>query len=362
MISSKETFISLVKRGVGHSMGALAEQIDWVAIKDLAIDNGLTAIVLDGVESIAKKEGLLRGQEMNPLLKKQWIGQVIQNYECRYELYKRAIAGLSDFYGEYGFRMMVLKGFACSLDWPNPEHRPCGDIDIWQFGNWKEADKILAKKKGVKINHSHQHHTVFGWNGFFVENHYDFVNVFARKSNAEIEHVFKELGADDSHFVEVYGARVYLPSPNLHALFLIWHAATHFASSRISLRQVLDWAFFAEKHGREVDWGWLVNILDEFGMKPLFDFLNGICVEDLGFSIDIFPYIQFEPLMKDRVLEDILTPEFDRENPNRFLMRVWYKYRRWQANAWKRHLCYKESQWSAFWSGVWNHLMKPKSI
>ena len=66
--------------------------------------------------------------------------------------------------------------------------------------------------------------------------------------------------------------------------------------------------------------------------------------------------------LKERVLRDILEPEFNEEAPQRLLPRVWFRYRRWQANAWKQRLCYKESRWSAFWSGVWNHLLKPSSI
>lgn len=66
--------------------------------------------------------------------------------------------------------------------------------------------------------------------------------------------------------------------------------------------------------------------------------------------------------LKARVLGDILEPEFNEEQPKRLLPRVWFRYRRWQANGWKQRLCYNESRWSAFWSGVWNHLLKPSSI
>jgi hypothetical protein len=126
--------------------------------------------------------------------------------------------------------MMVLKGYACSLDWPKPDHRPCGDIDIWQFGKQVEADAAVAKEKGIKIDNSHHHHTVFWWGDFMVENHYDFINVHHHKGNVELEKEFKQLAFDDTHFVDVNGEKVYLPSPNLHALFLIKHAMTDFTS------------------------------------------------------------------------------------------------------------------------------------
>ncbi len=97
-------------------------------------------------------------------------------------------------------------------------------------------------------------------------------------------------------------------------------------------------------------------------MKDFFNCINAICVEDLGFDFTIFPSVQFAPPMKDRVLKDILEPEFTAAEPNMFFPRLMYKYRRWQGNAWKQEMCYGENRWSAFWSGVWAHLVKPNTL
>lgn len=356
-------FFNIVRLGIGHALSTdIKDVAEWVAIKNLAEKQGLSAIIIDGIEKLPvalrpPKEKLL-----------EWIGEVLQGYEYRYDLYKRAIRVLAEYYDSHGYKMMVLKGYACSLDWPKPEHRPCGDIDIWLFGKQKEADVDLAKEKGIIIDKSHHHHTVFNWGQFTVENHYDFVNVHAHKSSAELEKVFKELGKDDSHYLEVKDAstgavtKVYLPSPNLHALFLIKHMVSHFAAAEISLRQVLDWAFFVEKHGKEVDWGWLQVTLDKYHMKEFFNLVNAICVEDLGFAADMFPTVQFLPSLKDRVLNDIIDPMFTSEEPSGFIPRVAYKLKRWHGNAWKHDLCYNESMWSAFWDGVLSHMMKPSSL
>ena len=352
----KNSFLSLVRQGIGHHKDAVSPEIDWQAIETLANQHGLAAIVIDGIEQLPDasrppKEVLL-----------QWIGETLQNYEYRFELYQRTIAELAGWYNAHGYKMMVLKGYACSLNWPKPKHRPCGDIDIWLFGKQKEADALLAKERGIKVDESHHHHTVFDWQGFSVENHYDFVNVYAHKSSAELEKIFKELGLDDSHYVEVNGEKVYLPSPNLHALFLLRHMVSHFAAAEISLRQVLDWAFFVEKYTKEVDWGWLLSVLTDYHMMEFFNLINAICVEDLGFGVDIFPSVQFLPSLKDRVLNDILEPEYTAAEPKGLFKRLVYKFRRWQGNAWKQKMCYGESRWSAFWSGIWAKILKPASI
>lgn len=294
-------------------------------------------------------------------VKLQWIGGVMQ-MEAVYEDYVRSLASLAGFYNERGLKMMVVKGYACALDWPRPEHRPCGDIDIWLFGKQKIADEVLERETDVRVDRSHHHHTVFEWQGFSVENHYDFINVHHHRSHVALERELKRLGADDSHFVEVHGERVYLPSANLHALFLLRHGMLHFCFGEFTMRNLLDWGFFVRKHREEVDWKWLLGELGKHGMRPLFDLFNAIWVENIGFDAALFPSAEVDEQLKSRVLAEILKPQSMGEEPSGLLARMVFKWRRWRRNAWKHRLCYKESLWSAFWSGVCNHLLKPSSI
>lgn len=68
--------------------------------------------------------------------------------------------------------MMLLKGYGLSICWPVPEHRPVGDIDIYlgladsgcAFGHkniWKEADKVVSEKLGIKVDNTHHHHSIY---------------------------------------------------------------------------------------------------------------------------------------------------------------------------------------------------------
>lgn len=371
---NNSSLLPLVRLGIGHRAEVLLLTVDWNELKDLAVKQGLGAIVLDGIERLPER------QRPPKVFLLEWIGETLQRYEYRYVQYRKAIAELAGFYNSYGLKMMVLKGYACSIDWPKPEHRPCGDIDIWLFGKQKEADKILEAEKPVqgvqefKVDKSHHHHTVFFWRDFMVENHYDFVNVHAHRSSAEMEKIFRELGSEaylnenDNHnpvgtriqSVEVYGEKVYLPSANLHALFLIKHMVSHFASSEISLRQVLDWAFFVDKHTNVIDWKWLNEMVDKFHMKEFVNCINAICVEDLGFEASIFHGVQYNPQLKDRVLSDILFPEYGTAEPKGLISKCAYKYRRWKGNAWKHDMCYGEGRWESFWWLLRSHLIKPE--
>ena len=192
MISSKtfDAFLALARLGIGHESYVLSKEIDWTAVKALADVHGLSAIVLDGIDRVQEFKGSSVQDSMPQLMRLEWIGEVLQNYESRYKTYEKAIGSLARWYNQHGFKMMVLKGYACSLDWPKPEHRPCGDIDIWLFNQQEAADKelglwFMVQGSSAIIDNSHHHHTVFDWDGFMVENHYDFINVHHHKSNVE---------------------------------------------------------------------------------------------------------------------------------------------------------------------------------
>ena len=369
MIDNNHAFFDLVRLGIGTEAVSVfqffdkrsgtaerQDSIDWSAVKNLAEQQGLSAVVLDGIDKLTEQ------QRPPKIFLLEWIGETLQGFEYRYDQYRKTIAELAGFYNSHDYKMMVLKGYACSLNWPKPEHRPVGDIDIWQFGQQKEADAALSKERGIEIDASHHHHTVFYWGDFMVENHYDFINVHHHKGNVELEKEFKQLAVDDTHFVDVNGEKVYLPSPNLHALFLIKHAMTDFTSFSVSLRQILDWAFHVKKYGEKIDWDWLKKVLVQCHMIDFFNIINSICVEELGYSASIFHGVQFNPMVKDKVLNDILYPKFSMNEPASLIPRLIYKYKRWKGNGWKHEMCYNESMSDAFWSGIKNHLRKPRTI
>lgn len=361
-VEKYDILLSLIRLGIGHQPIINHPLInDWGEIKRLADEQGVAAVVLDGLDLLTSYDSICT-LDMPQVLRLEWIGEVMKNYEQRYTKYEKAIGSLAEWHNQHGFKMMVLKGYSCSLDWPIPKHRPCGDIDIWQFGKQEEADVLLSKEKQIKIDNSHHHHTIYFWENFMVENHYDFVNRHGHRINKKLEDVFKKLGEDYAHSVLVNGEQIYLPSPNLHALFLMRHLVAHFVSVNITIRQVLDWAFFVKNHNQEVDWGWFETELKKYNFEEFANCINAICVGDLGFPVTIFPKVQFKPDLKERVFNDIMCPEFKEEEPKGIFKRLAYKYERWRGNKWKQNLCFKENRWSTFWSGVWSHLLKPSSI
>jgi hypothetical protein len=254
--------------------------------------------------------------------------------------------------------MMVLKGWGLSRDYPVPSHRPSGDLDIWTFGQWREADAYL-QSKGVRIDNRHHHHSVFHVEDLQVENHYDFINIHAHRSNRRIEEKLKALAQYGSRQVEMGGTILYLPSATFNALFLLRHTAQHFTGSRMTLRQLLDWALFMEHHHSEISWTEYEAFLKQEKLWRFFNLLNLLAVKKLGFSPSMLPYPLEEDPSLERVYADILSPEFSESVQGTAIARIATKMRRWWHNRWKQKLCFSDSLLSAFLFGLWAKLLKP---
>ena len=252
MTRAAERLFALVRATLRNRMddASLFEGTDaaqWREIYDLSSVQGVLAQAWDGMQ--------LLPEAMRPprALRLQWAVNV-ERIEKVYRRQERAIARLAAFYREHAIPMMLLKGYGLSLFYPVPEHRPCGDIDIWLFGRQPEADKLVAREWGVPVDVHKEHHTTFDVDGIMVENHYDFVNKETHASNARLERLFKQYAAQPGESVAVAGVAVYLPSEQLNALFLLRHAAVHFAAINIGLRHVLDWCVFVAHCHDRIDW------------------------------------------------------------------------------------------------------------
>lgn len=368
MNQSDNLFLSLVRCAVsGYCPDTFAfSGKDWMGIIKTSNVQGVPAFVADGLQIYLKSN-----PNVNPFANEtvadkqkriQWLGSVVA-YERMYAKHEKAMGELAQLYAPKGIRMMVLKGYGLSLDWPVPNHRPVGDLDIYNFGKWKEADALVTKTCGIKIDDGHEHHTVFNFNRVVVENHYDFINTKAHRDAPKIETRLKALADKNCREIEIQDSKIYLPSADFNAIFLMRHMGQHFAGEHLNLRHVLDWGFFVRAHYKEVDWKAAIDFLKEIGIYTFFNQINAICVDYLGFPESCFSVIERNKDLEERMLMDILHPEFVEKKPVSGLIPILnFKFRRWWHNRWKHPLVYKEWLLPMFMTLLWSHLRRYKTI
>lgn len=115
-MNSIQTLLELARIGSAldsaMSDTALLKDTNWQSLYPLALHQGVSAILLDAI-------GLLPEDVRPPkpvLL--QWIGQATM-MERMYARHKERIASLAKLYGQQGIRMLLLKGYGCSLCYPD---------------------------------------------------------------------------------------------------------------------------------------------------------------------------------------------------------------------------------------------------
>lgn len=350
--------IDLVNCGLGNSESCIIpDDTDWNQVMKKSALHGVDTIALDGIQRFHSNHIPI---DIDIDAKLEWIGNS-HLQEVAYQSQEETISSLASFYQKHGIRMMVLKGWGLSLDYPNPSHRPCSDLDIYLFGEQEKGDKLLERELGIKVDNDHHHHSVFTYHGIMVENHYDFMNVHSHCSTRKIENLLKSMAQDAVQVKTKDGTDVWLPSANFNALFVLRHMAAEFAANGMILRQVADWGLFMKEHRQEIDWNQILQIIKELNMHKFLDAVNYICYTYLRFDKDVFVGFGDESY-GERVFADLFNPENYKQKKSGLLAYLYDRLQNWWRNRWRHKIVYSDSLLSTFFYQLHAHLMKPATL
>lgn len=347
--------LALTKSAITNSTSSLpTDNINWQSLYSLAIHQGISAILLDAIGFLPSET-----RPPKPMLL-QWIGQTTM-MERMYAKHKERIASLVSFYKQNDIRLLLLKGYGCSLCYPKPEHRPTGDIDVYLLGKKDEADALIEKELGIKVHREYHKHSTFNYGGVEVENHAKFIDDVSHKSNIRFEQILMSV-LDKEECLPSPIDNVLLPSSTFNALFLLRHTGEHFASNEITLRHVLDVGTFFQQYHSQIDWALVFKVYKEERMLRFFNAIATICVEYLGidaacFASDDKRYAyQKDTALADRVLCDIFEKKDVLPMSTAGIDTIGKKLKyaidkscRWWRNRWKYQLVYNENLIESFW-------------
>ncbi len=257
---------------------------------------------------------------------------------------------------EHGIKTLVLKGTHIAQYYSIPETREFGDIDLYFYDKHDDADRVARKVLKLEVSNDAHHHSKYNYRGVTVESHYDFLNAHYPPSNRRYETLLKEL----------------TPTPTFEILFLLRHMAGHFAASRITLRDIVDWAVSCRALSDKADWQLIEKTISDYGMTDFVTVLNAIVESRLGISISSgvpSAWPTSLEVLKSRGLEvslverDMIYGEKATADKGvDGVARLIWKVRRWHALAWKRQMVYNDSAFRLFFASLSSHASKPHSI
>lgn len=341
-------FIRLVSSGAGlgaapvsDTAGTAVTPGSWERIYRMAADHGLSAVVWDGICRLPAAQQPPRETRIRWALSAEKL-------EERYRHQQQTASKLAARFSEEGLRMLLLKGLGLSRDYPIPEHRECGDIDIYLYGQSDKGDRILHEI-GAHLYFDVPKHSEYVWDGVLIENHRTILNVRRNRTERELNAVLVRLLEKEGTHGLAPGIQA--PRATFNAIFLIRHAAVHFQKEGIVLRHLCDWACFLTRHWDEIDHALFRTAMEDYRMDRFADLMTAAAVEYLGAEV---PGPECEAGMLGRFMEEVLTLS---PMPDKLLPRLLRKLSGPYRNRWRLREVLRTPVWRYYYDtvrGQWN--------
>ena len=317
---------------------------DWWSLFRLMQQNHVAALTADAMTNL----------DVPREVKIPWLAEFEK--ACRWHRYQQEVQqDIIDTMQEHGIETLVLKGTHLSQYYPQPETREFGDLDLYFYDRHDEADRVAREVLKVEVSNDAHHHSKYNYRGVTVESHYDFLNTHYPPSNRHYEAMLKSLVANSSPVSGEVAATRLTEGYTFELLFLLRHMACHFAASRITLRDLVDWTLTCKALEDKADWTLIDKTIEDYGMTDFVAALNTIVENRLGTQSPSLSATQ--SLMEHDIVYGSVD-DSDADGPSR----LGWKLHRWHALAWKRKMVYNDSALSLYLTALTSHSMKPHSI
>ena len=180
LVPEQNLLLSLIKTSLCFSNREafldVPEGTDWNSLVNLAARQGVLCVARDGLVQMPgiSRELLIRWELS------------VQKLEARNKKQRAVIKELVALFRENGIEMLLLKGIGLSELYPDPNHRECGDIDIFLFGDYEKGNKVI-EELGIEVEKEGSKHSKFYFKGVPVENHKTFLNVEYTQTDKNLE-------------------------------------------------------------------------------------------------------------------------------------------------------------------------------
>ena len=264
-----------------------AEQ--WGNLREMAERQGVSAIVLDGLNALCQRyDQRLVSPSFSPKMWKrflvEWMGRLL-NTEQKNIQQRYVMDDLAKKWTKAGCAIMVMKGQANAFFYPSPLHRSMGDIDCYLFENYAKGNDI-ARELGADVDESWYKHSVIKYRGETFENHQYFVTTRSGKEGKLLnKELVEELLISGKDGLEHLTEWTLLPPVQWTAMFLTYHACSHFISEGLRLKQLLDWALFLKKYQNDVDWPKFYAFCERHHLSRFADVSTTIAKDCIGVLI-----------------------------------------------------------------------------
>ncbi len=236
---------------------------------------------------------------------KQLLLRILSTHQMLDAALARAMAALQ----QAGIPAVLLKGQGAARNYPDPQLRECGDIDIY-IGpeRLEEAVRVLtplADKVDDKLLGKH-------WQLWIGQAEIELHQHTMLPETRRLTRYFRQIEEEGLRHnlvpLDFGGVRVDTPEDTFNAFYLFYHAWHHFVTGGIGFRQLCDWVLLLHRRQERIDRERLRAMLDGMDLLRPWQLFGCIAVCDLGLPEAEFPFYDATRYRKSRrVLAVILS-------------------------------------------------------
>ena len=280
-------FFALLRAGLWNEVPArdcFTSGTDWEALYRLAAAQTVVPLVTDGINRLPRELLPAEPERLDP-----FIGSLMSTAKRN----RRLDAFIPKLFTEIGdIPAVLVKGQSLAVDYPDPERRQPGDIDLLVPPSSYEAAKaaLLPKATGVEEEAAGILHQPLLFHSIEVEIHGSISTLLSRKLDGKLAALLEEQFDGRPHPEVALGeAQFPVPEAGFNAVYIFVHFLKHYWSGGVGLRQVIDWVIFVSVHKREIHPVLLEIQLKDLGLLDLWKVFTGFAQEYLGCPMEKLP-------------------------------------------------------------------------
>lgn len=194
-----------------------------------------------------------------------------------------------------GVEPVLLKGQGLSLNYPVPQLRQCGDIDLYVgVENYMKAYDallpIVTEIDGRSEAESETKHFHAKIGSVFIEVHRYASVLSSRRMNRIYQRYESEGLANNLVPVSLGVVTVNTPAADFNIYYIFHHLWHHFLTSGIGFRHFCDLALLLHARHGSIDLAYLEKILNDMGEMVPWQVLGCVMVDVLGLPQEEFPF------------------------------------------------------------------------
>lgn len=286
---AREAYLCLLRSALWNESPEIIYPIDWESVIQIAEKQSTLPIIC---QSALQLEG-----DNAPSLELRskmlvTMGENSRQYAVLNEYMKHAIERMR----AHGIEPVLLKGSGLAYNYPFPEFRQCGDIDLYvgqeHYHEGCAAMREMTDFHNWSMESERNMHYNIDKGDIIIETHRVTAILHDSRDDAFYQKISAEGLSNDLHKIVIDDFLISLPSDTFNAFYVFQHAWHHFLETGVGFRQICDWSLLLHSLCGKLDMEKLKSYIDGLSLMKAWKTFAWIAVEKLGLPKEEMPFYE----------------------------------------------------------------------